>query len=270
MTKDNSKSKNALAMYQLEKNTLDPDEARVFSDWLALLNKQDINYAVGGAFAIYAYTGLLRNTKDIDIYIKPSDLKQILTLFESAGYHTEITDNGWLAKVFYEDRFFMDMLFAIPRQRFLIEKDWFDDLRSAGLCDVEINVLAIEQLFVSKVFLAKSYRFDGADIVHLILSAKGNMRWQRILDYLGDEWELLLWYLLLFNFIYPGRANYLPQQLMVELFERVQEQWKQPPQKNKFRGTLLDPAAFEADWQHWGYEESGRNDPLVDKNGEVS
>ncbi len=270
MTSDNSPDANepGLATFRLEKNAVNLEEARVFAHWLSLLHEQSLLYAVGGAFAVHAYTGILRNTKDLDIYIKPEDLKPALTAFQNAGYRTEVTDQTWLAKVHYKD-YFMDLLFAMPRQRFSIRDNWFFRRRSACILDQEANLLGIEELFVSKVFMAKSYRFDGADILHLILKVRGRMNWQTILEYLGDEWELLLWYLLLFNFVYPGRSDCLPRQLMSQLFGKVEQSWQAPARRNKFRGTLLDPAAFEIDYQKWGYEDIGSDRNLVGEDGDA-
>jgi len=271
MTQTNERDANlpGLLTLTLEKNALNEEEARLFAHWLCLLRERGLTYAVGGAFAIHAYTGILRNTKDLDIYIQPAELKAALSAFRDAGYRTEVTDRTWLAKVFNNGDYFMDLLFGMPRQRFLVEDAWFERRRTACILDVDVDVLGVEELFVSKVFLAKSYRFDGSDLLHLILRTKGAFDWQRILRYLGNERELLLWYLLLFNFVYPGRAYYLPRQLMVDLFEEIRESWKSPRSWDEFRGTLLDPNAFAVDCRQWGYKDQGVDRNLVDEDGEA-
>lgn len=268
MKKNIESEKAVLLSRRLENNALNQEEAEVFAYWLSLLRKHGLTYAVGGAFAIHAYTGILRNTKDLDIYIKPGDVKKALSVFSEAGYQTDVTDRTWLAKVCYRD-YFMDLLFAISGQRFVIGDSWFNHRQSACILDVEVDILAIEELFVSKVFLAKTYRFDGSDIVHLVLQAKGNLDWEKVLHYLGNERELLLWYLLLFNFIYPGRSDYLPRELMARLFDEVREKWKHSPGEKKFRGTLIDPNAFAIDVRQWGYENQSRDEELVDEDGEA-
>ncbi len=252
----------------LEENTLDPQEAQVFCHWLSLMNENDIPYAVSGAFAIHAYTGIMRNTKDLDIYIKPADLKKALVVLENAGYRTEIRDRAWLAKVHSED-IFMDLLFAVHRQRFRIEDNWFQHRRRAKILDVEAHVLAPEELFVSKAHLVKTYRFDGADLMHLIRSLEGRLDWHRILDYLDDERDLLLWYLLLFQFVYPGHIDYLPTGLMEDLFTKIRQDWKSRPAKDAFRGALLDPDGFAMDVKNWGYIDYGKDLPLVSEKGDL-
>lgn len=262
-----NKDKSEFLVNPLEANTLDPEEAKVFSRWLSLMNQNDILYAVGGAFAIHAYTGIPRNTKDLDIYIKPADLKKALAVLADAGYQTEIRDRSWLAKV-HSGSNFMDLIFAIQCQRFLICDRWFEHSRRARIIDLEVPVLAPEELFVSKAHLVKTYRFDGADLMHLILYLKGRLDWRRILDYLHEEADLLLWYLLLFQFVYPGHTDYLPTGLMEELFAGIREGWRRRPAKNAFRGTLLDPDGYAVDLSDWGYADGGRDLPLVDETGD--
>ena len=90
-----------------------------------------------------------------------------------------------------------------------------------------------------------------------------------MLDRLGVNRGLLLWHLLLFNFIYPGHADYLPQDLMVQLFEWVRRGWSRLRPPTAFRGTLLDPFSFLVDIEDWGYEDRRKLDPIVDDEGEL-
>jgi hypothetical protein len=65
-------------------------ETREF--YVAALKKLDeakVPYVVGGGYAMAYYSGIARNTKDLDIFIKPSDCKRALKVMERAGYRTE-------------------------------------------------------------------------------------------------------------------------------------------------------------------------------------
>ena len=255
-------------LHPLEGNTTCADEARLFARWLAILNESGIGYAVAGSFAVHAYTGILRKTKDLDVYISPRHLKSALHAFQCAGYCTEVRDPAWLAKV-CQGASFMDLIFAVSQQRFQIDDRWFEKCRSAEFSGIAVSLLSMEELVVSKVYLAKGYRFDGADILHLIRSAGGALDWERILGYLGEDRLLLLWYLLLFDFVYPGHSDFLPKELMVDLFDEVRAGWENKKVARSFRGTLIDPGAFEVDIASNGYEDRGEHAPLVDDEGNL-
>ncbi len=75
---------------------------------------------------------------------------------------------------------------------------------------------------------------------------------------MGPDQELLLWHLMLFDYVYPGHPEFLPRELMVELFEKMRRRWANPPENaTKFRGMMINELAFALDREDWGYCESG-------------
>jgi hypothetical protein len=138
------------------------------------------------------------------------------------------------------------------------------------LLGVQTSLVPIEEILASSMYIAGRNRFDGPEIVHLIRTSKGKIDWDRVLMRLGDNRELLLWYLLLFDFVYPGHAAYLPKALMVRLFEEVRGGWSRRKRDTRvFRGTLLDPFSYNVDIADWGYEDQRNTDPLVNGSGEA-
>src|SRR5205085_11836361 len=47
-------------------------------------------FLVGGAYALETHTGIVRRTKDFDIFVRPVDAERTLRLLSEAGYHTEM------------------------------------------------------------------------------------------------------------------------------------------------------------------------------------
>lgn len=96
-------------------DVLTPDETIVYSRWLHLMNRTAVGYGVGGGFALFAYTGIWRSTKDLDIFLKPVDLKKVLGLMTDAGYRCEVTYEVtypvWLAKV-QRGPYCLDLIFG--------------------------------------------------------------------------------------------------------------------------------------------------------------
>ena len=77
---------------------------------LTELNASKLNFMLGGGFAMYHYTGIERDTKDLDIFCKPSEYSKILKLMAEKGYQTELTDVRWLVKIF-EGEHYIDVIF---------------------------------------------------------------------------------------------------------------------------------------------------------------
>lgn len=246
---------------------LQPDQARLFVDWLRLMNDSGVPYVVSGAFALCAYTSIWRDTKDMDVFLQPKSLKTALQILSQAGYETEITDTHWLAKV-YQRPYFMDLIFSLPSNLVRIDDEWFTHSRPLEILGVPTRMVGPEELVASKVHVARSDRFDGADIAHLIRSLEGRLDWGRLRKILGDD-TILLWHLLLFNFIYPGHTDWLPQDLMVELFDKVRTTWKTPGDPAIFFGSAIDPHRFAVDQERWDYRSVKPSQPLVNDKGEV-
>src|SRR5215831_7431831 len=70
-----------------------------------------IPFLVGGAWAINAYTGLSRDTKDVDIFCRAEDYPRLLNYCAKAGYETIVEDERWIAKV-CKGPLFCDVIFG--------------------------------------------------------------------------------------------------------------------------------------------------------------
>ena len=70
------------------------------TETLQALNALGLPYLLAGTYAVSAYTGITRPTKDLDIFCKAGDYTRVLSHFKSLGYSIEIEDDRWLGKVF--------------------------------------------------------------------------------------------------------------------------------------------------------------------------
>jgi hypothetical protein len=191
-------------------------------------------------------------------------------VLEQAGFEIEVRDTSWLAKAWKKDQF-IDLIFGTGHGQLPIDDSSFADSKREKVLGIETNLIPIEEMIASAMFIAGRNRFDGGEVVHLIRSSKGKLNWQRILERLAANRELLLWHSILFDYIYPGHSNYLPQDLLVELFEEVRERWETEKRRDlrAFRGTILDPYSYTVDVKDWGYEDRRTKEALVTKEGKV-
>ncbi len=234
---------------------LDPERVEVYGDALRALTRAGIPFAMGGALALHTHTGIWRDTKDVDVFLKPEDLETALGALAAAGFETNLEYEHWLAKA-RRGELFIDLIFRNNNGRLEVDDAWFERNQPVTVAGVETRVIPVEEAIASKAYVAVRHRFDGADIVHLVRGVRGEVDWERVLARLGDDYELLLWHLLMFDFVYPGHAEYLPQELMAELFERVRARWSESEDARAFRGTLLDQFSFTVDIEDWGYRDA--------------
>jgi hypothetical protein len=243
----------AVAATSATPRVLPGEQEALFREVLLLLGKASSPHAVAGAFALRQHTGICRFTKDLDVFLTTKAASELLPTFEKHGFRYEICDPIWLAKV-HRDGYFVDFISGMSNGIVVVEDSWIEHAHPAEVCGVSSRVLAPEEMIASKLFVTRRERFDGADIAHIIFSLKGKLDWNRILQLAGDHWELVLWNLILFKYVYPAHSDYVPQDLWTDLIGRLSRSVQSPPAAARFRGTLVDDAMFAIDVEEWGLD----------------
>jgi len=246
-----------------------PPEAEAFyAESLRLLAESGVPFLLSGTYAVTAYTGIVRPTKDLDVFCKAGDYPKILAFFQAHGYRTDVEDERWIAKVWQGEHFF-DVIFAMSNGAAPITDAWFEGEDTIEVYGSTAKITPPAELIVSKVFIQDRYRYDGADVVHVIYRAHERIDWKRLLRYLEPYWEVLFAHLLNFRFVYPTERNAIPRWLMEELTQRLAAQVSLPPARIKVcRGRLFSPRDYVTDITEWGFADvvgkglEERHDPI--------
>jgi hypothetical protein len=226
-------------------------QARLFREVLLAVEEKKFPYGVSGAFALRQHTGICRVTKDLDLFMTAATSREVLPYLEQRGFQCYVKDPVWLSKVHNGD-FFVDLITGMSNGVVVVEDSWIERAHPAVVHGIETRVLAPEELVASKVFVAKRERFDGADIAHIIYGTYPRFDWDRELELMGEHWEILLWSLMLFRYIYPAQTHYVPARIWSRLLQRLQNEIAKPNAKAKFRGSLVDENMFAIDTNEWG------------------
>jgi hypothetical protein len=235
---------------------IDPDTRDFYQRAILTVERAGIPLLVGGAFAFEFYTGISRNTKDFDIFVRGKDAGRVLDLYGSRGYKTEITANHWLAKVCAGDSF-VDIIFGAANGVSEVDDRWFEHSIEQKILGMDLKLCPVEEMIWSKAFVMDRERYDGADVAHLIQAQSQKMDWDRLLFRFNRYWHVLLSHLLLFTFIYPSEFDRIPGGIMQELLRRLQDELKNPPHGERIcQGTLLSMFQYTADISRWGYKDA--------------
>lgn len=224
---------------------------------LETLQLHSLNFMLGGGVAMYHYTGIERDIKDLDIFCKVSEYSQILKILGDEGYQTELTDIRWLAKIL-KNGYYIDIIFDTVNNICNVDDTWYMHAVSGTYEGLPVKYMPAEELIWCKVYVQNRERYDGADINHLLLKQGKNLDWDRLLFRLERHWQLLLAQLLLFQFVYPADyRDIIPKWLFDTLMERAREQYEIPPAVEKVcRGPVIDQTQYEVDIRNWNYKVS--------------
>jgi hypothetical protein len=230
-----------------------PEAVQFYVNSLKLLNDNGFQFLLSGTYALSCYTGITRPTKDLDIFCKPSDAPKILSFFQSQGYEITIEDERWIGKVWQGEHFF-DVIYNISSASIPITEEWFKEQYEAEVYGTSVRITPPTQFILSKLFLQTRYRYDMADIVHVMLRKHDQIDWQWLLGQLELYWEVLLINILNFRFVYPSERDLIPRWVVDELLARLKAQEAMPPSSVKIcRGRLVSPTDFVVDVSEWGF-----------------
>jgi hypothetical protein len=67
----------------------------------------------------------------------------------------------------------------------------------------------------------------------------------------GEHWQMLLWSLVLFSYVYPAQRHYVPSGVWQELLRRFHQALDASDSSLRFRGSLVDEKMFAIDVNEW-------------------
>ena len=226
-------------------------ERRVYQEALATLNAAGVPYIVSGLYAVYEYTGIYRETKDLDLFFEPGNVVEAARALHAAGFETRLEQVHWLGKAF-KDGVQVDLIYGIGNGLFLIDEGWYRHSRPALLAATPTRIAPPEELIFHRLFISERHRWDMSDVAHLILMRGQELDWDRLVQRTGDHWRLLLAQIVLFDYVYPGYRDRVPENIRDGLLERAMKDDDPIHDTAGFRGTLVSRFSFSIDVNEWG------------------
>lgn len=241
--------------------SLPSETADFYRRAMLVLREADIPFLVGGAYAYACYTGVVRHTKDFDVFLRQSDVQRALDVLREAGYETDLTFPHWLGKA-HHGKESIDLIYGSGNGLAHVDDAWFDRTVQATILDVEVDLCPAEEIIWTKAFIMERERFDGADIAHILLKRGQQIDWERMIALFGPYWHILLVHLVLFRFIYPAERDLVPEAVWTRLLRRLERSGHVAPPRNLLcQGTLLSRAQYLIDIDEWGYTDA-RLEPM--------
>ncbi len=232
---------------------VEPEETtrQFYRDAMRRLDDAGLPYVVGGGYAMAYYSGIQRNTKDLDIFMKPEDHERALEVLAAAGYRTEYFYPFWIAKAVSGEAF-MDIIYSSGNGICRVDDDWINNAVPYDVLGYPTRLTPAEEQLWSKAFVMDRDRFDGGDVIHLILGRAQEMDWERLVGRFRGHERVLLAHLILFGYVYPCDRDRVPGWVIPKLLESVGNELK--PDANLCRGAnLAHGGSYGTALREWGY-----------------
>ena len=194
----------------------------------ALSGPPTSTFLVGGAFAFVRYTGIGRDTKDLDLFIRRADWDQASRRPRRRwASPTELTFPHWLGKAYggRQREFFVDLIFSGGNGVAEVDDEWF----AHAMPDESLG------------FPGQADAGRRNDLVEGVPDGTRAVRWRGCaapgprapeatstgrdsLSRFGEHWRVLLSHLVLFPYVYPNEPA--PQDVIDELLDRAKSEPK--------------------------------------------
>lgn len=241
---------------QERQGKLDQPARAFYLRTLTVLTEAGIPFLVGGAYALTFYTGIERHTKDFDVFVRREHYGDVERALGAAGIATELAFPHWLGKASCEHGS-IDVIFSSGNGLSQVDAAWFEHSAVGPVLGVELRICPPEEMIWSKAFITERERYDGADIMHLLLACAERLDWRRLLERFDGHWRVLLSYLGLFGFVYPSERARIPAWVMSDLIERLSRELHAPSSPRRVcQGTLLSREQYLTDVGLWGFEDA--------------
>jgi len=233
------------------------EERDAHREALRILQEQGFEPMVGGAYALKTHTGIWRDTKDLDLFLRKDQVGGALQALARAGYRTELTDPLWLAKA-YSGPYFIDLIFSSGNGIGIVDEHWLRRAATNRVLDRDALIVPAEEMIWQKAFIQERERFDGADIHHLLRCKGAQLDWDHLLWRFGERhWEVLLVHLITFRFAFPSDKDQVPERVMRDLVGRLERREAAPAAKERIcRGTLLSRQQYLPETNVEGYRDA--------------
>jgi hypothetical protein len=237
-------------------------EREVYRDALTALNRAAVPFVISGLYALYEYTGIYRQTKDLDIFVEPRHVVEAARVLRDEGFRAVLEQSHWLAKAL-RDGTQIDIIFGTGNGLTFIDAGWLEHSRAGILAGTQVRVAPPEELLWHRLFVSERHRSDVSDVLHLILTRGDELDWERLLRRLDGHWRLLLAQVHLYDFVYPGHRPRVPRWVRRRLYDLAEAAIDEVGDPSICRGTLISRFSYSIDVNEWGFHDPRKEATLA-------
>jgi hypothetical protein len=193
-----------------------PEQWAVYRCVIDRVSAEGLHFALGGGFAVGLYTGTPRNTKDLDIYIRPDERDAVIRIMSDCGltdyFEKKPYDRAWIYRGNQDDTI-VDAIWAMANKRAQVDDVWLMCGALIPMFDRQIRVIPPEELIWSKLYVLQRDRCDWPDILNLIRAAGPHLDWGHLFNRVAEDLSLLKGVLSVFSWVAPQQAMGVPRRV---------------------------------------------------------
>ncbi len=211
-----------------QRSPIDVDWSRLVTDreWafyepvLQEAEQLALPFAIGGGIAFSLYSGRWRNTRDIDLFVRPHDRQAFIDLITRHGFEDyfdrDSYDRSWIYRG-YQHGAIIDIIWEMANHRALVDDDWIEGGAAFVANGIPLRLIPPEQLIFAKLYVMQRERCDWPDLLSVLNTQAHQLDWNHLIDIVGDDRSLLCGLLCTFGWLCPDTARQTPAEVWQRL-----------------------------------------------------
>lgn len=147
-----------------------------FRKAVGALKDVEIPFLVAGSFASWARGGP-QTRHDLDLMVRPEDAEAAVTALEQVGLRREDPPENWLIKA-WDGEVLVDVIFH-PRG-VEIDDGAFQRGERMELLSMEVDVISLEDLLVSKLLVLDDHTLDLEPVLQIARAVREQVDWPQV------------------------------------------------------------------------------------------
>jgi hypothetical protein len=150
----------------------------------AALRDHDIEFALAGGIAIYARGGP-ETEHDVDFVLREADARRALEILANEGFSCDRPPEGWLYKVYDDQKSLIDLIFAPNNQPEAVD----GILERADMREVyaiTMKVMSVTDVLATKLLAMKEHEVDYESVLEIARACREQIDWDVLRARTGD------------------------------------------------------------------------------------
>lgn len=193
----------------------------VYERVLQLASERGLVFALGGGLAFSHYANRWRNTKDIDLYVRPEDKDAMIAVLHDTGlrdyWEVHDYDRNWIYRSHNGEGIIVDIIWQMANYRAQVDDGWLNRGELVCIHGRPLRLLPPEELLWAKLYVLQRERCDWGDLINILYARGPQMNWTHLIARVGEDKRVLAALVGLFTWACPDRARELPVWLWGEL-----------------------------------------------------
>jgi hypothetical protein len=185
----------------------------VFRKVILLARERGILLSLAGGFATSFYTAVWRNTKDLDLCVRPQEKDALVQAASDAGLHDLYDENpydrGWIYRATGQG-VIVDIIWQLANYTAEVDEAWVTLGPEVTVYGDTLRLVPPEEMILSKIHVVQRERCDFPDVANILYACDGELDWSCLLERLRGEEGLLASALAFYGWLAPGRSRTIP------------------------------------------------------------